>query len=221
MTELLLSLTKRHRKFFSSGLSVLINHLYFDNGGKLFVDYLLSVICIVILIPAFVCIVIILKFNSNGSIIYIQERIGMNGKPFNIYKFRTMYIDAELSGPRLSSKNDKRITKVGKILRKTRLDEIPQFFNVLKGDMFIVGYRPERQFYIDKILQKNPDFKELFQIKPGITSYGQVRFGYAEDVDQMLHRLKYDLSYIKNKSILFDLKILLKTITLITKTNGT
>jgi lipopolysaccharide/colanic/teichoic acid biosynthesis glycosyltransferase len=160
------------------------------------------------------------KLSSKGPILFFQERIGKNGKPFQIIKFRTMYTDAEKEGPQLSSSNDARITKVGKFMRKSRLDEFPQFFNVLKGDMSLVGPRPERQFYIDKISAIEPQFLELTKVRPGITSWGQVKFGYAENVEQMVQRMKFDLLYLRNRSLALDFKILLYTVIIIVKAKG-
>jgi len=131
-----------------------------------------------------------------------------------------MVVGAEKSGPQLSSTNDKRITKIGRFMRKVRLDEIPQFWNVIVGEMSLVGPRPERQFYIDKIAEVEPQFLQLTKVKPGITSWGQVKFGYAENVDEMLQRMKYDLLYLKNMSIALDLKILLYTIVIVFKGSG-
>lgn len=131
-----------------------------------------------------------------------------------------MYIDAERHGPKLTKKNDERTTPVGRFMRKYRLDEIPNFYNVLKGDMSLVGPRPERQFYIDQIVKKSPQYKLLHKVKPGITSWGQVKYGYAENVDQMIKRLRYDLLYIQNRSIYIDLKILYYTILVIIKGRG-
>lgn len=219
MTELLLKLQK-HRKSLPIRFSVFTNNLSAKKTLKIIFDFSVSIISITVLIPAFLCIGIIIKLSSKGSVIYKQERIGKNGQSFNIYKFRTMHIDAEKNGTQLSSKNDNRITRIGKVLRKTRLDEIPQFINVLKGEMSIIGPRPERLFYIDQIVKQKPEFMELLKVKPGITSLGQVEFGYAENVNQMLQRLKYDLYYITNKSIVFDIKILSKTIIVLLKTNG-
>ena len=163
---------------------------------------------------------IAIKLESPGPIIFKQERIGYLGKPFNIIKFRSMYTDAEKDGPMLSSEDDPRITRFGRFMRRSRLDEVPQFFNVLKGDMSLVGPRPERQYYIDKIVEKAPYYKLLLGIKPGITSWGQVKFGYAENVDEMVERMRFDLLYLENMSIQMDIKILIYTILIVLKKEG-
>ena len=163
---------------------------------------------------------LIIKFTSKGPIIYKQERIGLNGRPFKIMKFRSMYVDAEYSGPKLATDSDPRITSVGKIMRKYRIDEFPQFINVLKGEMSIVGPRPERKFFIDKIIKLNPNYKKLHKVKPGITSIGQVYFGYAETVEEMSQRLKYDLLYLQNENFFFDIKIIYLTIVVMIQGKG-
>ncbi|MFT5336240.1 MAG: exopolysaccharide biosynthesis polyprenyl glycosylphosphotransferase [Sphingobacteriales bacterium] len=183
-------------------------------------DLLVSTVALVILSPVFLLLAFLVKSSSKGPIFFTQERIGLHKKPFNIIKFRTMRVDAELDGPQLSSAHDPRITKIGKFLRKTRLDEIPQFLNVLIGDMSIVGPRPERQFYIDQIKARAPHYVHLLKVKPGITSWGQVKYGYAENVDQMIDRLKYDLIYIENMSFALDLKILIYTVLIVVKGAG-
>ena len=191
-----------------------------QNSIKRLIDILISSISILLLIPFYLIIAIIIKQNSKGPIFFLQERIGKNGIPFKIIKFRTMFVNAEKNGPQLSSTNDSRITPIGKFLRKTRIDEFPQFVNVLKGDMSLVGPRPERQFYIDQIVEKEPHYLQLTSVRPGITSWGQVKFGYAENVDEMIRRMKYDLLYLKNRSLSLDIKIMFYTIITILKAKG-
>lgn len=187
---------------------------------KRLMDVILSLIAIVLLIPVYIGLAVAVKLSSKGPVLFFQQRIGIHGKGFNIVKFRTMYLDAEKSGPQLSSTHDPRITRVGRFMRKTRLDELPQFFNVLMGDMSLVGPRPERQFYIDQIAEREPQFLELTRVRPGITSWGQVKYGYAENVDQMIQRMKYDLLYLRNRSIALDLKIMMYTILIVIKAKG-
>ncbi len=160
----------------------------------------------------YIFIAIGVKLSSPGPVIFKQKRIGLHGKPFYIYKFRSMYIDAENNGPQLAEINDARITKFGEFIRKYRIDEIPQFFNVLIGNMSLVGPRPERQFFIEQILPHAPHYLHLLRVKPGITSWGQVKYGYAKNIDEMLERLQYDIIYIENMSIYVDIKILIYTI---------
>lgn len=187
---------------------------------KRFFDVFLSLIAIILLIPVYIFLAIGVKRSSQGSILYSQERIGFRGKPFKIYKFRSMYVGAEKDVPLLSSKNDERITPFGKFMRSSRLDETPQFFNVLLGDMSLVGPRPERQYYIDQIVKKAPYYKLLLSIKPGITSWGQVKFGYAENVEEMIQRLKWDILYLENMSLQMDIKILIYTFLIVFKRKG-
>ena len=187
---------------------------------KRIVDVILSTIAIILLSPIFILLSLIIKSGTKGPIIFKQERIGINGKPFMIYKFRSMFNEAEKDGPQLSSQHDPRITPIGKFMRKTRLDETPQFFNVILGDMTLVGPRPERQFYIDKIIAEAPHYKHILKVKPGITSWGQVKFGYAENVEEMVARLKFDLLYVENMSLVLDLKILFYTAIIMIKGDG-
>ena len=187
---------------------------------KRLIDISVALFVIIFLSPFLLFISAIIKFTSKGPVIYSQERIGKFGKPFNIYKFRSMHINAENNGPALSSKNDARITSIGKVLRKYRFDELPNFFNVLKGDMSLVGPRPERQFFIDQIIQKAPHYSHLQKVKAGVTSWGQVKFGYAENVDEMIKRLRYDLLYIENMSLFVDFKIMIYTILIVLKGRG-
>ncbi|MCJ7448443.1 MAG: sugar transferase [Bacteroidales bacterium] len=179
-----------------------------------------SVLVLILLSPLLLLLAALIWISGRGPVIYSQDRIGKNGKPFVIYKFRSMKFDAESVKPLLSGINEERITRIGRFLRKYRIDEIPNFINVIKGDMSVVGPRPERQFFIDQIVIRNPDFNELLRVKPGITSWGQVKYGYASDVDEMLQRLEYDLYYIKNRSLWFDVKIILHTLGTILKGKG-
>lgn len=179
---------------------------------KRFADILTSVLVLLFGSPLYIFTAIMVKLSSKGPILYKQERIGQYGKPFFIYKFRSMYIDSESEGPRLSSEHDDRITPWGRIMRKYRIDEIPQFFNVLKGDMSLVGPRPERQYFIDQIVAIAPHYTHLQKVRPGITSLGQVKYGYAQSPEEMASRMKYDIIYIENMSIYLDIRILIYTI---------
>lgn len=189
------------------------------NIKRLF-DVLASSLTLIILSPILAAIGIWVKLDSPGPIFYRQKRIGQRQREFNIIKFRTMRTDAEKNGPMLSDDDDPRITRAGRIMRKYRLDELPQFWNVIKGEMSIVGPRPEREFFITKIMKKAPYYTLLFQTRPGITSWGMVQYGYASKVEQMVERSKYDLIYITNMSLLVDLKIMLYTILTILEGRG-
>ncbi|WP_299578233.1 sugar transferase [uncultured Sunxiuqinia sp.] len=187
---------------------------------KRLIDISFSVLAILFFLPPSLIIAIIIKLQSSGPVLYKQERIGRFGKPFTIFKFRTMVRHAEKNGPELSGENDPRIIPVGQFLRRTHLDEIPQFLNVIKGEMSLVGPRPERKYFIEQIVQQAPHFSLLHKIRPGITSWGQVKYGYASSVEQMIKRLPYDLVYLKNRSIYIDFKILIYTLIACFKGDG-
>lgn len=175
-------------------------------------DIGVSLLVLTLGMPFLMIIGLITKMTSRGPVLFLQERIGKNGVPFNIIKFRSMYTDAEKLGPALSSTHDPRITPWGRFMRKTRLDEFPQFYNVLIGEMSLVGPRPERQHFIDLIMQQAPHYRHLNRVRPGITSLGQVKYGYAENVEQMVRRLKFDIIYIENMSLGMDFRILIYTV---------
>ena len=212
----------KQESIFHSPLIIINNRLMseWQYSLKRIFDIVISLLAMVLLSPVYLVTAIIVKCTSPGPVFYAQERIGYHGRPFKMHKFRSMYVDAEKTGPALSKDDDPRITPFGRFMRKVRLDEIPQFYNVLKGTMSIVGPRPERQFYIDQIVKRAPEYLLLQRIKPGITSWGQVKYGYASTVDEMVERLRYDLLYLDNMSITTDLKILVYTVIIILQGRG-
>lgn len=202
---------------------ILISHSLmpgWQENVKQFLDYFIASVALILNLPIFIIIIAGIKLTSKGPVFYSHERVGRHGKPFKIYKFRSMYTHAEKNGPELASRKDERVTPFGKFMRKTRLDEIPNFLNVIKGDMSLVGPRPERKHFIDQIVKVAPHYLHLLKVKPGITSWGQVKYGYAESVEQMIHRLKYDLIYLENMSLFVDFKIIIYTILTIIKRKG-
>ncbi|MBQ3555293.1 MAG: sugar transferase [Bacteroidales bacterium] len=186
-----------------------------EENIKRFCDIILSSIALIILSPLMLYVAIRIKLSSKGNIIYKQRRVGFKRKEFTMYKFRSMVENAEEETPLLSSPNDKRITKFGHWLRKYRIDELPQFWNVIKGDMSLVGPRPERKYFVDKIIERAPYYSLLHRVRPGITSWGMVNYGYARNIDEMIERLKFDIIYLENMSLLIDIKILFYTVKIV------
>jgi lipopolysaccharide/colanic/teichoic acid biosynthesis glycosyltransferase len=191
-----------------------------NNILKTLIDYSVSAVCLLLMIPVILILIILIRITGNGPVIFTQKRIGKSGKPFFMYKFRSMHHGTEDGIPLLSGKNDNRITSLGRFMRKHKLDEIPNLINVLKGEMTLVGPRPEQPYFVEQIIQKAPDYKMIQALKPGITSWGQVKYGYATDVDQMVERLKYDLFYIEKRSLWFDFKIAVYTLGIVIKGEG-
>lgn len=212
----------KQESIFHSPFIVINNRLMpeWQYSVKRIADVVLSLVALVALSPVYLLTAIIVKATSPGPVFYAQERVGYHGRPFKMHKFRSMYVDAEQSGPALSKDDDPRITPFGRFMRKVRLDEIPQFWNVLRGTMSIVGPRPERQYFIDQIVKRAPEYLLLQRVKPGITSWGQVKYGYASTVDEMIERLRYDLLYLDNMSIPTDLKIMVYTAKIILQGRG-
>lgn len=217
-----LSGTVKFNSIYGSPLIKISNGLMpaWQENTKRLLDVLFSLIAMAIFLPVFIVLAIIIKATSKGPIFYKQERIGRYGEPFHIIKLRSMVHGAENGKPALSSDDDERITPIGRFLRKTHLDEIPQFYNVLIGEMSLVGPRPEREYYIKQIVKKAPHYTHLHKLRPGITSWGQVKYGYASNLEEMLERLPYDMMYLKNISLYIDFKILIYTVLVSIKGNG-
>ena len=182
---------------------------------KRLLDIIISISAIIVLLPLIIYVAIRVKFSSRGPILYLQERVGYKGKKFTIRKFRSMYMNAESNGPRLSMNNDHRITPWGRVMRRWKLDELPQLWNVLAGEMSIVGPRPEREYYIRQLKMKEQPFEQLLEVKPGITSLGMVNFGYADNVAGMVERMKYDQLYLEKRSLTMDMMIIVRTLKII------
>lgn len=187
---------------------------------KMVIDYTIAISFSILLSPVILILSIAIKMTGKGPVIYSQKRIGKSGKTFTMYKFRSMHFGTEEGLPLLTGKKDRRITAVGRFMRKHKFDEIPNFINVLKGEMSLIGPRPEQKHFIDQIMLRAPQYRKLQKIKPGITSWGQVKYGYASNVDEMLERLEYDIYYLENRSLWFDLKIAFYTIGIIFKGEG-
>jgi exopolysaccharide biosynthesis polyprenyl glycosylphosphotransferase len=187
---------------------------------KRLLDISVAITGLILLFPLLIYTAIRTKLSSTGSIFYVQDRIGFKGNIFAIYKFRSMFQNAEQNGPMLSSNHDARITPWGKIMRKWRLDELPQLWNIIKGEMSLVGPRPERKFYIDQIVELRPEYKYLLKVKPGLTSWGMVKFGYASSIEEMIQRMPYDIMYIENVSLVLDLRIMFHSISIILSGKG-
>lgn len=185
----------------------------FERNLKRIIDFFIASICLVVFSPLFLICYFAVRREDGGPAIFKQERIGRFGRPFMIYKFRSMRTDAEKDGPALyQHENETRMTKVGKFLRVHHLDELPQLWNVMKGDMAFIGPRPERQFYIDQIMERDPRYRYLYQVRPGVTSYATLYNGYTDTMEKMLKRLELDLEYLRNRSLWLDVQIIFKTV---------
>ena len=187
---------------------------------KRMLDIIISIGGMIILLPLFIYVAIRVKLSSKGPILYLQERVGYKGKKFTIRKFRSMYVNAETNGPLLSVNNDERITPWGRVMRRWKLDELPQLWNVLVGEMSIVGPRPEREYFIRQLKMKEQHYEQLLEVKPGITSLGMINYGYADNVSEMMERMKYDQLYIEKKSLTLDVKIMVRTLKIIFTAKG-
>ncbi len=184
----------------------------YERGIKRLFDFICSLIALIILSPVFLVVYLALLFQGEGSVFFKQERIGYKGKPFNIIKFRTMRVDSESNGkPRLAKVGDERLTKIGKFLREHHLDELPQLFNVFKGDMSFVGPRPERRYFIEKIREQNPNYDYIYLMRPGLTSMATLHNGYTDTMEKMLVRLDMDLEYLQKRSLWLDIKLIFTT----------
>lgn len=193
-------------RFIADGMSA------FERNVKRVGDCAIAAVCLIVFSPLFLFCYVMVKREDGGPALFKQERIGRFGRPFHIYKFRSMRIDAEKMGPALyKGGKDQRLTKIGRFLREHHLDELPQLWNVFIGDMAFIGPRPERKFYIDQIMEQDPRYRYLYQIRPGVTSYATLYNGYTDTLEKMLRRLRYDLFYLEHRSWLLDFKILLKT----------
>ena len=187
---------------------------------KRFMDIIISSVGLMVSVPVVAVLSCIIKVQSPGPVIYSQERIGFMRRPFRLFKLRSMIVDAEPDGPVLAVAGDRRITPIGRFMRKYHLDEIPNLWNVLKGDMSIVGPRPERQYYIERIIKLAPHYTLVHQVRPGLTSWGMVKYGYACDVAGMIERMKYDIQYLRNMSLSFDLRVIYHTLFTVIRGEG-
>jgi lipopolysaccharide/colanic/teichoic acid biosynthesis glycosyltransferase len=183
-----------------------------ERNIKRIIDFCTAIVCLVVFSPLMLICYLAIKREDGGPAIFKQERIGRFGRPFNIYKFRSMKVDAEKNGPALyQHERETRMTKVGKFLRTHHLDELPQLWNVLKGEMAFIGPRPERKFFIDQIMERDPRYTYLYQVRPGVTSYATLYNGYTDTMEKMLRRLELDLYYLEHRSLWFDAKLLILT----------